>query len=65
MILLVVDGGTDAITEKIISHTNEAAHICAQPKKENKPEFVSRYICVYFAKRNQPKNQLIRYNNAR
>ena len=35
MILLVVDGGTDAITEKIISHTNEAAHICAQPKKEN------------------------------
>ena len=55
MILLVVDGGTDAITEKLISHTNEAAH-SAQPKKENKPEFVSRYICVYFAKKESTKN---------
>ena len=60
MILLVVDGGTDAIKENLISHNNEAAHICAQPKKENKPEFVSRYICVYFAKKESTK-KLIDY----
>ena len=34
------------------------AHPCAAKKKRINPELVSRYICVYFAKRNQPKKSI-------